>query len=93
MKKITTICIAAVIILIVAISIFQHCRHDTWLKNREVITHQVTYGDTLYDLAQEYKPSWMDIREWCYEVCRLNDMECSDLYAGQTIKIYAIGGN
>ena len=63
-----------------------------WENSRQVITVVVYHGDTLYDLALEYKPSWMDTREYVYQVEQLNDMTNGNIYAGQTIKLYTMEG-
>ena len=63
-----------------------------WLENREVITICVHYGDTLDEICYQYKPSWMDVREFRYYILDLNGMSNSMLYAGQTLKIYAYEG-
>lgn len=84
--------IAVVAILVIIVTVFtllnNYFRYESWLDNREVVNHYVKSGDTLYDIGIQNKPSWMDIREWCYEVCKLNEMKSSDIRAGQTIKIY-----
>lgn len=63
-----------------------------WENSRQVITVVVCHGDTLYNLALEYKPSWMDTREYVYQVEQLNDMTNGNIYAGQTIKLYTMEG-
>lgn len=65
--------------------------HNEWENTREVITVRVQYGDTLDGFGYEYKPEWMDVREYREQVKDLNDMTSSMLYAGQTIKLYVEG--
>jgi hypothetical protein len=67
-------------------------RRSHWEEHREVITVYIDYGDTLHGLWVEYGPSWMDRREWTYEVMTLNGMDSCMLYAGQTLKLYVEGG-
>lgn len=59
-----------------------------WESTREVITIYVEGGDTLDELGYQYKPSWMDIREYREEIKELNGMQSSDLYMGQKLKLY-----
>lgn len=47
-------------------------------------TVYVFKGDTLWSIAKQYNTK-MDIREYIYEVKKLNNMETSELYAGQEI--------
>lgn len=53
----------------------------------EYKTIEVQSGDTLWDIACDYMPSKMDTREAVYEICKLNDISASTLYAGMEIQI------
>jgi hypothetical protein len=84
------------VIVLVAIAIFiaissVNARQAEWENNREIITVVVCHGDTLYNFAQEYKPSWMDAREYIYAVEELNNLDGGSIYAGQTIMLYTMG--
>lgn len=92
MKKFIAFALVAILFM-VAFCIYNHCRYVEWLENREVIEVRVQSGDTLNGIAYEYKPSWMNVSEYSYLILDLNDMDSADLYAGDTIKIYAVGGN
>lgn len=93
MKKLLTIIGTAVLVVFMATIFIQHCvRNNTWYTQREVVEYYVEYGDTLCGIADEYKPSWLDYRQYCHEVLELNGMDSSYIYAGQTIKIYVEGG-
>lgn len=59
-----------------------------WEENREVSTIVISSGDDLWSIAEEYKPSWMDPREYIYEVQKLNNMSQSCIYAGEQLLIY-----
>lgn len=85
-RFILVIALIAIAFLVVILSV--HGRQTEWEQHRQVITVVVCYGDTLYDFALEYKPSWMDAREYIYQVQQLNDMNSSTIYVGQTIKLY-----
>ena len=65
-----------------------HTAYVEWLENREVIEVYVGLGDCLDQFCSQYKPSWMDIREYREYILDLNDMSNSMLYAGQTLKLY-----
>lgn len=59
-----------------------------WEENREVSIIVISSGDDLWSIAEEYKPSWMDPREYIYEVQKLNNMSQSCIYAGEQLLIY-----
>ena len=88
--------IAVVLVLVVGIIAFggivanSYAQQSTWEQSREVTTILVAPNDTLYDIANEYRPSWMDVREYIYEVKVLNNMDNSDIYVGDAIKVYVI---
>ena len=63
-------------------------RTNEWLSNADIITIQVEYGDTLDAIGYQHKPSWMDVREYRYYVCKLNNMDSCNIIAGQPLKIY-----
>ena len=81
---------------LIAVSIFaigyragaNNMQQSEWERHREIITVAVGYGDTLDDICYQYKPSWMDIREYRYEVMELNNMESSTIYANTMIRLY-----
>ena len=56
----------------------------TMTKYRSV---DVVYGDTLWTIAQTYMPEDMDIRESVFQLCKLNDIQADQLYAGMTIQV------
>lgn len=48
---------------------------------------EVCYGDTLWDIAGKYKSDNTDTRRAVYEICRLNDINASDLKPGMVISV------
>lgn len=83
MKKL----IITVLIIAVAIT-FIGGNKSNWKDNCEVVKITICKGDTLSDIAERYKPSGMDYREYVYEIEKLNDMETANIYEGDTILIY-----
>lgn len=59
-----------------------------WNENKVVFMVVVQQGDTLYDYGYQYKPDWMDIRDYCEEVKELNNMSSSTICAYQNLKLY-----
>lgn len=53
----------------------------------ETISYIVCKGDTLWTIGKDYKADGKDIREYIYEIKKLNNMTNSNIYEGQTLKI------
>lgn len=65
-------------------------RLDEWKNTAVVQTISVQHGDTLDEIGYEYKPSWMDIREYRWYIQQLNDLDSSMLHIGQDLKVYVM---
>ncbi|MDO4485821.1 MAG: LysM peptidoglycan-binding domain-containing protein [Bacillota bacterium] len=79
-----------VIMLILATAAFNFITGfhvSTALTKPQYTNVQITYGDTLWALASEYKSNDTDIRRAVFEICRINDIDASQLEPGMTIKI------
>ena len=50
------------------------------------IQHSVGQGDTLWNIAEQYNPNG-DVRKTVYEIRKLNNLNSSDIYAGDTLII------
>lgn len=48
---------------------------------------KICYGDTLWDIANTYKSEDTDTRRAIFEICRINDIDASDLSPGMTISV------
>ena len=48
-------------------------------------TFRVSHGDTLWAIAGNWAPEGMDVREYIYKIKKANDMERSDIYAGDEL--------
>lgn len=60
---------------------------STALTKPQYTNVTVSYGDTLWDLAETYMDDGTDLRQAVYEICKCNDINASDLTPGMTIKI------
>lgn len=60
---------------------------STALTKPQYTAVHVTYGDTLWDIACTYKADDTDIRKAVFEICKVNDIEASELEPGMTIKV------
>ncbi|WP_211747870.1 LysM peptidoglycan-binding domain-containing protein [Paenibacillus sp. Marseille-Q4541] len=47
----------------------------------------VSYGDSLWSIATNHKPSQMDTREYVEQIKKLNIMATSDIQTGQVINL------
>ena len=80
-----------VIITIIAIGVKVYSaeqRQTQWERTRGTTTVYVSSGDTLDSICYEYKPDWIGILEYRYDVMQLNGMTSAELYAGQCIDVY-----
>lgn len=57
----------------------------------EVISSQIQYtvskGERLWDIAEQYKRPDQDIREYIYEIKKINGLKDATIYEGQEITI------
>ena len=60
---------------------------STALTKPQFTEVQITYGDTLWDIASKYKSDDTDVRKAVYDICKVNGIEASDLEPGMTIKV------
>ena len=91
MKKIITLILVTLTIATIGIKMHSDKQIRTeWEEDRQIDTIVISSGDDLWSIAEEYKPSWMDCREYIYEVKELNNMTQSGLYAGEQLLIYVI---
>ena len=91
----TLVTFLSVFALIYSIAYTHHnntTRVNEWLSNCAVITVYIESGDTLDYYGYQYKPSWMDVRDYREYIEDLNNMDCADIYAGQTLKFYVEQG-
>ena len=87
MKKI--LCASVLIVALVCVK--ASCSNDDyseWLNTRAVKTVMVHSGDTLDGFGYQYKPDWMDVRQYRRAVMTLNNMDSATIYSGQSLKVY-----
>ena len=56
-------------------------------KSITVAEHTVVCGETLWSIATEYKKDGQDVREYIFELRKLNNLEDCNLNVGQEILI------
>lgn len=85
--RFTVFVVLMILILTTAISFALGLNTAVSLTVSEYMDVPITYGDTLWSIAEAYMPTDNDIRESVYELCKINDISASELYAGMTIKV------
>lgn len=53
----------------------------------EKMEYVVQSGDTLWDIAEEYSPNDMDIREYIYNIKEHNGLETLNIHPGMALEI------
>ena len=53
----------------------------------ELITVEVTAGDTVWDIADRFKSDGKDIRKAVYEICQANDLHDGEICSGMILTI------
>ena len=94
MKHIKFVLIALAAITVLVFCGFKVHNDNTRLKEWEntsvVKTITVQSNDTLDEIGYEYKPAWMDVREYRWYIQQLNNLDNSILYIGQDLKVYVM---
>lgn len=57
-------------------------------KHKVAVVHTVSYGETLWDIAEQYKPSHIYILEYLYEIEQTNNISNAEIYPGDEIILY-----
>lgn len=72
------------ILMIVIITLFSNCSAVKKIETEDVV---ISAGDTLWSISCEYKKDGQDVREYLYELRKLNNLTDCTIYPGQEIKI------
>lgn len=56
-------------------------------KPSDQITVEIVSGDTLWDIAYQYKSSNKDVRQAVYEICQANDIKDGHIEDGMILEI------
>lgn len=59
-------------------------------KQKEYKLIEIKYGDTLWDIADRYRGN-TEIRKFLYEIKKVNSLDTSEIYTGDTLKIPVAG--
>ncbi|MGG3840550.1 LysM peptidoglycan-binding domain-containing protein [Paenibacillus thiaminolyticus] len=88
-KLIRTILLFGLLFLLCAGIVQAWGDDDTVSEQPSVVTERVLVqpGDSLWEIATEYKPNGMDTREYIYEIIQLNDLRGHTLQSGIVIVV------
>ena len=76
--------LAIMILIALIITLFSNCLAGKKVETEDLV---VSTGDTLWSIACEYKKDGQDVREYIYELRKLNNLENCTIYPGQELKI------
>ena len=85
--RFTVFVVLMILILTTAINFALGLNTAVSLTVPEYMDIPVVSGDTLWTIAETYMPPDTDVRKSVYELCKINDISASELYAGMTIKV------
>ena len=79
-----------VVMLMLAIGIFgtiSGLNTSRAITKPQYVQVEVCYGDTLWDIANTYKSDDTDTRKAIFEICKINNIEVSDMSPGMVLSI------
>ena len=76
--------ISITILIALIITLFNNCFAVKKVETEDVV---ISAGDTLWSISCEYKKDGQDVREYIYELRKLNNLENCTIYPGQVLKI------
>ena len=75
------------IVMFLLIGLFNISIAKTDKKEAEIVDYTISRGETLWSIAEENRAEKEDIRQYIYDIKKLNNMTDSTVYENQTIKI------
>lgn len=67
--------------------IFTFSKAHSSSYSQEYKEYHVVTGDSLWDISLRNMPEDYDVRKMVYDIKKLNDMETSEIYHGDAIKV------
>lgn len=84
-RFITTISIILIMFFSVIVMFFSFTKNQEYTESHKTI--YISKNETLWSIAKEYKKPNQDIRDYIYEIRKLNNMESATIYEGQELII------
>ena len=85
--RFTVFVVLTIILLTTAINFALGLNTAASATIQEYMYVDIMPGDTLWSIAETYMSDTDDIRQAIYELCSINDITASQLYAGMTIQV------
>lgn len=76
--------------VILALIVFTYISISGSIKNKpetEKMNYVVQYGDTLWDIAEEYAPKNMDLRKYIHNIKEQNGLDSMNIYPFMVLEI------
>ncbi|NLJ79089.1 MAG: LysM peptidoglycan-binding domain-containing protein [Tissierellia bacterium] len=86
-RFISFIMISIIFLLSIIFLFFQNNRVYSSTYKENYIVIKIIQGDTLWNIAMEYKPEGYDIRKMVFEIIEYNDIENVNIHPGDLIKV------
>lgn len=75
------------ILVILLLALFDTSIAKIDKREAETVEYTITSGETLWSISKKYTPVSKDIRQTISEIKELNNMNNSNIYVGQIIKL------
>jgi LysM repeat protein len=79
--------VLAIILLTTTISFALDINVSNSSTTNEYMELEIVSGDTLWKIVTEYMTDYKDVRQGVYKLCKINDIQASDLKPGMIIKV------
>ncbi len=76
-----------IVVVVIGANVVYALGETNTVKKVNYVTVSVWTGDTLWSIANEYKPDDCDVRKFIYEIKKLNNLKGENVFAGQDLKI------
>ena len=86
-KRFFTFITISILLLIILITMIVSFSNAHSMQEDAYIEYRVGEGDNLWKISDYYSPGQMDIRQFIYEIQKLNDMKTGAIYENDIIKI------
>jgi len=87
LRRQRSLALILVVIFTVLVATVAFARSSAGIEGIDVVSVKITSGDTLWNIALEYKPDGTDVREFISRISEYNGIENANIICGQTIYI------
>ena len=87
LRRQRSLALILVVIFTVLVATVAFARGSMGNEGINVVSVKITSGDTLWNIALEYKPDDCDVREFVRRISEYNGIQNANIISGQTIYI------